>query len=57
MIVALVVATLPITYFRDEAEATGERSAAWLAARIVRNTGGVVLIVMGVVLSIPGVPG
>ena len=57
VIVAVVVATLPITYFRDEGEATGERSAAWLAGRIARNVAGVVLIVVGIMLSIPGVPG
>ena len=57
VIVAVVVATLPITYFRDEAEATGERSAAWLAGRIARNVVGGVLIVVGIMLSIPGVPG
>jgi hypothetical protein len=59
VIVAAVVATLPITYFCDEAAAvpTGGRPAWWIAGRIARNVGGVVLIVVGIVLSIPGVPG
>ena len=57
VIVALVVATLPITYFRDEATAAGGRPAWWLAGRIARNVAGVVLIVVGILLSIPGVPG
>jgi len=58
VIVAAVVATLPITYFLDEAAAAaGKRSAWWIAGRIARNVGGVVLIVIGAALSIPGVPG
>src|SRR5438445_706443 len=48
VIVALVVATLPITYFRDEATAAGGRPAWWLAGRIARNVAGVGLIVVGI---------
>jgi hypothetical protein len=59
VVVAAVVATLPVTYFRDEAarSATRGRPAWWIAARIARNVAGVVLIVVGAALSIPGVPG
>jgi hypothetical protein len=59
VVVAAVVATLPVTYFRDDAARppVGGRRAWWIAGRIVRNVLGILLIATGVLLSIPGVPG
>ncbi|MGH7389758.1 MAG: hypothetical protein ACREM3_09915 [Candidatus Rokuibacteriota bacterium] len=57
-IVALVVVSLPPTYFVGEAPAPrasrGPAGRLWLVAR---NALGVVLIVLGALLSLPGVPG
>ena len=58
LLVAGVVATLPVTYFRDPAEATSAAAPARdVVRRVVRNILGVVLIVAGLLLSVPGVPG
>lgn len=50
-IVLKVVLALPPDYFE-----TARPPASWLR-RLLRNSAGVVLIVVGAVLSIPGVPG
>ena len=52
-IVLRIVLALPEDYF----EAEPSPSTAWTAARIARNATGIVLIAVGAVLSIPGVPG
>jgi hypothetical protein len=52
-LVLKVVLALPEDYF----EAEQPRRAAWTARRVTQNVGGLVLIVVGAVLSIPGVPG
>ena len=59
VLVAGVVATLPVTYFRDPTEPAGTAGtpAAQVVRRTVRNILGVVLIVAGLLLSVPGVPG
>ena len=52
-IVLRIVLALPEDYFEvDQPPLT-----SWTATRIARNGAGVVLVVVGVVLSIPGVPG
>jgi hypothetical protein len=59
LIAAMAVATLPETYFRDQAmPAWPVASGRWRrAGRVGRNLLGVVLVLVGAVLSIPGVPG
>src|SRR5687767_2008681 len=52
-IVAAVAVTLPADYFT----AGARRQKPRLALRIVRNAIGIILILLGVALSIPGVPG
>jgi hypothetical protein len=52
-LVAKIVLALPEDYF----EAERPPHAGWTARRVARNAGGVLLIVVGAVLSIPGVPG
>ena len=52
-IVLRIVLALPEDYF----EVDQPRLTSWTATRIARNGAGVVLIVVGAVLSIPGVPG
>jgi len=52
-IVLRIVLALPEDYF----EVDQPLLTSWTATRIARNGTGMVLIVVGVVLSIPGVPG
>ena len=52
-IVLRVVLALPVDYF--ERERTAQTS--WTLRRIAENVAGVLLIIAGAVLSIPGVPG
>jgi hypothetical protein len=52
-IVLRVVLALPADYFEQEPPAHG----AWTAGRILRNLAGLLLIVAGALLSIPGIPG
>jgi hypothetical protein len=52
------VLRLPSDYLRDEAAKPSRHSPVPAALiRAVRNVGGVVLIAVGLVLAIPGVPG
>ena len=51
--VARIVVTLPEDYFERPPAAR----TLWTARRIVRNVVGVVLVVVGAALSVPGVPG
>jgi hypothetical protein len=57
--VAAVVVSLPETYFLDPdaARSSSSRPGGATARRIVRNACGVVLVLVGLLLSIPGVPG
>ncbi|HET7340958.1 MAG TPA: hypothetical protein VFL90_05810 [Methylomirabilota bacterium] len=55
-VVTLVVASLPPAYFCGEAPARPAERAR-LLPRLARNALGVLLIVLGALLSIPGVPG
>jgi hypothetical protein len=52
-IVLRIVLALPEDYF----EVDQPRLTSWTATRIARNGAGVVLVAVGAVLSIPGVPG
>lgn len=57
-IVVGVVAALPVTYFQDDAGAPPPGSSrAAVVVRVVRNVLGLVVVAVGVVLSLPGVPG
>lgn len=58
--VAVVLVRLPETYFLvDEklSPADAPPSAARWARLIIRNAGGVVLVLLGLLLSLPGIPG
>ncbi|MGH9966208.1 MAG: hypothetical protein ACREBG_00025 [Pyrinomonadaceae bacterium] len=59
-IVSVVLVKLPATYFKEshERDFLGARSPAirWVAI-VGKNLLGVVLVLLGIVLSIPGVPG
>lgn len=52
-IVLRIVLGLPEDYF----EADASPRVAWTLWRVLRNAAGVVLVAVGAVLSIPGVPG
>jgi hypothetical protein len=52
LIAGAVLLALPADYLRE-----GDRSQRHWAARIVRNVAGVILIAVGIVLSVPGIPG
>jgi hypothetical protein len=58
-ILVAMLATLPANYFRDDFKATPLRSAGALGVvkRLAKNGIGLVLIVLGALLSLPGIPG
>jgi len=59
IIAGAVVVSLPPGYFVDETppEGTGAPRTGARVRRIARNAGGVVVIALGLVLSVPGIPG
>jgi hypothetical protein len=59
VILVAMLATLPANYFRDDSEVTPLRNAGALSVvkRLVQNGIGLVLIVLGALLSLPGIPG
>jgi hypothetical protein len=59
LVLIVRVATLPVTYFRDGPDAPPGRSgrAGHVVIRLAKNALGVVLIVLGFLLSLPAVPG
>jgi hypothetical protein len=59
VILVAILATLPANYFRDDFGATPLRSAGALGIvnRLVKNGIGLVLVVLGALLSLPGIPG
>jgi hypothetical protein len=59
LIVIGIIATLPVTYFRDGIEGPPPRKdgAAGVVGRLAKNALGLVLIVLGLLLSLPGIPG
>jgi hypothetical protein len=52
-LVLRITLALPEDYFERPAAPRG----SWTAARVGRNLGGLVLVLVGAVLSIPGIPG
>ncbi len=57
VVAALIALRLPPAYFVDDA-VHAERARAWRSPRgLARNALGVLLIVVGLALSVPGVPG
>lgn len=54
-----VLLALPPTYFVVSIVPSGSTRLTWraIAARIARNAAGIVLVAIGVVLSLPGIPG
>ncbi len=52
LIAGVVLLALPEDYLRE-----GDRSQRHWVARIVRTVAGIVLVAVGIVLSLPGVPG
>jgi hypothetical protein len=59
LIVVGMLATLPATYFRDGTppRSPGRGGGVAAVARVTRNAAGLVLIVLGFLLSLPAVPG
>ena len=57
-IAAVMVVRLPPTYFSEDAASHAERLAPWRSARaLAQNALGLVLIAVGLVMSVPGIPG
>jgi hypothetical protein len=57
-VATMVVLRLPVTYFSEDDAVHAARSASWRSLRgLGRNALGVILILIGVLLSVPGVPG
>jgi hypothetical protein len=52
LIAGAVLLALPEDYLRE-----GDRSERHWTARIMRNVAGIILIGVGIVLSVPGIPG
>ena len=52
-IVLRILLALPVDYFENE-RASG---TSWTAVRLARNAAGLVLIAVGLILSVPAVPG
>jgi phosphate/sulfate permease len=52
LIAGAVLLALPADYLRE-----GDRSQRHWTARIVRSAAGIVLVAVGIVLSVPGIPG
>jgi hypothetical protein len=59
LIVVGMLATLPATYFRDDGRLRPlpRGGAAGIIGRVLRNALGLVLILLGLLLSLPAVPG
>ena len=57
-LVAAVVASLPTNFFEDVPAPTRRPwTTSWLLRSVARNVAGVLLIAIGALMSIPGVPG
>ena len=57
-VAALIVVRLPPTYFSEDAATHAARLAPWRSARaLAQNALGLVLIAVGLVMSVPGIPG
>jgi hypothetical protein len=59
VVVVGVLAALPVNYFQDDAQPRPlpQGGIARVTVRVLKNVLGLVLIMLGVVLSLPGVPG
>lgn len=58
VIAAVIVVKLPPTYFSEDSVIHAARGASWRSPRhVARNALGVVLVAVGLVMSIPGIPG
>lgn len=59
LIVVVRLAALPVTYFRDDdtTRPPPQGGVVGIVARALKNALGLVLIVLGLLLSLPGVPG
>jgi hypothetical protein len=59
LILIVVLAVLPATYFQDGAEVQSRhrRGGRNVLVRLAKNALGIVLIVLGFFLSLPGIPG
>jgi hypothetical protein len=60
MLIAIgIIAALPVTYFRDGTEGPPKRKegAVGVVGRLAKNALGLVLIVLGLLLSLPAIPG
>jgi hypothetical protein len=58
LIAAVVVVSLPATYFSESDAAHAARRASWRSVRgLGRNLLGALLILLGLAMSVPGVPG
>jgi hypothetical protein len=57
--VLVVLVRLPVTYFRDDhaSPAAAQHPIIRWTGRILKNILGIILILLGLVLSLPGVPG
>jgi hypothetical protein len=57
-IAAAIVVRLPPTYFSEDPATHAARVGSWRSPRhVARNALGVVLVAVGLVMSIPGIPG
>jgi hypothetical protein len=59
LIVVGMLAALPVTYFRDDTQPRPipRGRAAGVVGRVLKNALGLVLIILGFLLSLPGIPG
>ena len=59
LIVVGVLAALPVAYFRDDGQPPPRQRGriAGVIGRVLRNVLGLVLIILGLLLSLPAVPG
>jgi hypothetical protein len=58
LVVVAVIAALPADYYQDGARQPGQRAGLLsLGLRLIKNVLGAVLVVVGILLSLPGVPG
>lgn len=59
LIVVGMLAVLPVTYFRDDGQPRPlpRVRAVGVVGRVLRNALGLVLVILGLLLSLPGIPG
>ena len=57
-VATVIVVRLPATYFSEDAATHAARLAPWRSPRaLAQNVLGIVLIAVGLVMSVPGIPG